>query len=390
MPIPKPRLRRNITPVFNQLFCQYTQNVSLKTNCMKRLYLWIGCLCCAFLASCGNLSEGEIKETTESGVVLIQNTSYYEVKLNNAGTLYFKGIDEEGDFVGIALERDSVEKNVSYGTGFFVAEDGLIATNAHVIADMVGEKQLSQSVNNVMGALKRLFAEAYNEKLEALREVERAYEIANYSDAVSYEQFYQIKNYRDALKQELNEYAEIYNGLDNVRPENAEINYHNEVSIAYNNTFVTKPEDFNPCVVIDYDKEHDLGLIQLKNKQTPEGKYIFEVPEEDPMENYSFMENITAKVSDDKNSKLCMIGYNLGPTLALTKEGVKSQINSGSISQQTKERLMYSIPSLPGSSGSPVLNMCGQLVAINYAGISTTQSFNYGVRVKYLRSLMDR
>ena len=90
---------------------------------MKRLYLWIGCLCCAFLASCGNLSEGEIKETTESGVVLIQNTSYYEVKLNNAGNLYFKGIDEEGDFVGIALERDSVEKNVSYGTGFFVSED---------------------------------------------------------------------------------------------------------------------------------------------------------------------------------------------------------------------------------------------------------------------------
>lgn len=357
---------------------------------MNRLCLWIGCLCCSLLAACNNLSEETIKQEAESGVVLIQNNSYYEVKFADGETIYFKGIDEEGNFERLATNRDSVEKNVSFGTGFFVSDDGLIATNAHVITDMTGQKQLSQSVSNLMITLKRLFAEAYNEKRETLAEVERAFQIARYSNAVSYEQFYRIRDYRQALQQELNEYVTIYNELDNLRAEDTEINYRNEISIAYNNTFITNPRDLAPCVVIDYDKEHDLGLLQLKDKQTPTGKHIFEVPAEDPLDNYSFQDNITAKLSDDKNSKLFMIGYNLGPTLALTKEGVKSQFNSGSISQQTKERLMYSIPSLPGSSGSPVLNLRGQLVAINYAGISTTQNFNYGVRVKYLRNLLNR
>ena len=108
------------------------------------------------------------------------------------------------------------------------------------------------------------------------------------------------------------------------------------------------------------------------------------------MEAYSWKENITKKISEDKNSKLFMTSFNLGPTLALTKEGIKSQFNSGSISQRTNERIMYSIPTLPGSSGSPVVNLQGQLVAINYAGLNGTQNFNYGIRVKYLKELIDK
>lgn len=51
---------------------------------------------------------------------------------------------------------------------------------------------------------------------------------------------------------------------------------------------------------------------------------------------------------------------------------------------------MYSIPTLPGSSGSPVVNLHGELVAINYAGLKETQNFNYGVRVKYLKDLINK
>ena len=74
----------------------------------------------------------------------------------------------------------------------------------------------------------------------------------------------------------------------------------------------------------------------------------------------------------------------------MTKEGIKTQFNSGTISQRTAERLMYSIPALPGSSGSPVVNMQGQLVAVNYAGLNGTQNFNYGIRVKYLKQLLEK
>ena len=133
-----------------------------------------------------------------------------------------------------------------------------------------------------------------------------------------------------------------------------------------------------------------MAILQLKDKKTPEGKYIFEVADEDPLEAYNWKENITKKISEDKNSKLFMTSFNLDPTLALTKEGIKSQFNSGTVSQRTNERLMYSIPALPGSSGSPVVNLQGQLVAINYAGLNGTQHFNYGIRVKYLKCLIDK
>ena len=73
-----------------------------------------------------------------------------------------------------------------------------------------------------------------------------------------------------------------------------------------------------------------------------------------------------------------------------TQEGMKSQFNSGSISQRTSERQMYSIPALPGSSGSPIVNLQAQLLAINFAGLNGTLSFNYGLRVKYLKNLIDK
>ncbi len=52
-----------------------------------------------------------------------------------------------------------------------------------------------------------------------------------------------------------------------------------------------------------------------------------------------------------------------------------------------QERVLYSIPTLPGSSGSPVWDENGDLIAINYAGINNTQSFNYGILSKHLIKL---
>ena len=137
------------------------------------------------------------------------------------------------------------------------------------------------------------------------------------------------------------------------------------------------------------DPQHDLAIIQLDSKVTPSENYIFNVPAVDPLNSYTFKDNMKKKAGEDKNSNVYMISFNLGPQLALTTEGIKSQINLGNISQKTDEQLLYSIPSLPGSSGSPVVNAQGELVAVNFAGLSTTQSFNYGIRVKFLYSLLQ-
>lgn len=357
---------------------------------MKKLFVFIACIVCMITTSCGNKSEQDIEKETSSGVVLVQNQSYYEVELSNGEKLYFSSYDENEEIKGIATDEDSVSVVTSYGTGFFISDDGQIVTNAHVVSNTVADKDVTKSVSKIVDALKKITLAMYNEYTEKYEAAVQAYNYANYSDEISYEDFYKIRDIKDALDEKRREYAETYNGLDEIDARESEIKYHNKISIAYNDTYVTSTTDFVSCVLTKIDPDHDLAILQLKDKKTPEGKYIFEVADEDPLETYSWKENITKKISEDKNSKLFMISFNLGPTLALTKEGIKSQFNSGTVSQRTNERLMYSIPALPGSSGSPVVNLQGQLVAINYAGLNGTQNFNYGIRVKYLKSLIDK
>ena len=356
---------------------------------MKKIFAFITCMICIITTSCGNKSEQDIEKEISSGVVLVQNQSYYEVDLSNGEKIFFSNYDEQDGIKGIATEEDSVEVVTSFGTGFFISKDGQIVTNAHVVSNTVADKDVTKSVSKIVDALKKITLAMYNEYTEKYEAAVQAYNYANYSDDISYEEFYKIRDIKDALDEKRREYAETYNGLDEINARDSEIKYHNKISIAYNDTYVTSTTDFVSCVLTNIDSEHDLAILQLKDKKTPEGKYIFEVADEDPLEAYSWKENITKKISEDKNSKLFMTSFNLGPTLALTKEGIKSQFNSGSISQRTNERIMYSIPTLPGSSGSPVVNLQGQLVAINYAGLNGTQNFNYGIRVKYLKELIE-
>lgn len=347
-------------------------------------------LMCLIMSSCGHKDERELEEQQSSGIVLVQNRSYYEVVLPNGNSLYFSSFDEKDGISGLAFDVDSVEIVRSYGTGFFVGEDGKIATNAHVVSSSVKEKEVKKSVGDIFDAIKQLLELEYDEKVSQLSDIQDAYNYANTSPSVSYADFYTIRDIRDNALAELEEMRSTYKAIDKIVVSDAEINYHNEVSVAYNDTHVNKDSDFSECVIINTDSEHDLALLQLKSKKTPEGKYVFLISEEDPYETYSFGDKVTSTLHGDKNEKLFLHGFNLGPTLAITEEGLKAQFTSGSVSQKTADRLMYSIPALPGSSGSPVVNKDGELVAINFAGLSEMQNFNYGVRVKHLRNLLNK
>lgn len=331
-------------------------------------------------SSCSNMSESDILKKINSGIVLVQNKSFFELNLPNGNSIYFASYDEKDGFKGMATEKDSIQYATSYGSGFFVSKDGKIATNNHVISANIDKKKVVNQFQNFLEALKEYYEKEYYE-YEVYRE-NIAAEINNkYYNGESFNFENVLYN---AVIQEMEEFSKVYNEINKIDMRDAEIIYHNEVSIAYNNEHVTSEADFISCVVLNTDKEHDVALLQLKNKKTPEDKYIFKVEDKDPLENVAWNER------KSKNDKLFMIGFNYGPNLAITSEGLKAQITQGSVSQQTSDRIMYTIPALSGSSGSPVVNQKAQLVAINYAGIKETQNFNYGIRVKYLEKLLEK
>ncbi|MDE5758778.1 MAG: hypothetical protein K2H85_09245, partial [Allobaculum sp.] len=290
--------------------------ISESTRLVARIILTL--IAVMALDSCGHMDDREIESLQSSGIVLVQNKSFFEVVLPNGGSMFFSSYDAEDGIHGLVFDADSVEMSKSFGTGFFVGTDGMIATNAHVISSSIEDKEVKKSVGEIFNAMKKYLEYEYDDKYERLEKIQDAYDYANRSSEVSYADFYAIRDLRDEAMAELREMQSMYKALDRIVVADAEIKYHNEVSIAYNDTHVTKDSDFIECVIHDKDSDHDLALIQLKNKHTPEDRYVFVVAEEDPFETYSMSDKITSKLSGDKNEKLYLHGFNLGPTLAVT------------------------------------------------------------------------
>lgn len=89
------------------------------------------------------------------------------------------------------------------------------------------------------------------------------------------------------------------------------------------------------------------------------------------------------------DQQLYMIGYNAGPTLATTKQGIQVQMTSGKVTQLPDgDRVLYSIPTMQGSSGSPVIDSKGRLVAVNFAKLRGSDNFNFGIPMNKIAAFL--
>lgn len=342
------------------------------------------------MVSCGfNKSAQDIYDEMSSGVVLIQNRYYYSITTATMDTYYFSRL-ENGEFIGLEFNEEDVEPSISNGTGFFISEQGEILTNKHVANPELSKIEVNLAhgkfIEQLLARLSRLKTEQAREYQELNEQKAQSIEYNPYWNRYEYNQakINEISRRQNALQEDYRKIERLQRSLAN-SGNHLEIELHSELSIAYNDTHISRHSDLQSAVLLrEADDDVDLALIQLSNKKTPQDKYIFSI-ESGRDAWWSFQSE-----KPQLQESLYMMGYNGGIGISKTDKGLKVQINEGAVSQEEAScRILYSIPALPGSSGSPVVDSYGNLVAVNYAGIASTQNFNYGIPLACVQTFLN-
>lgn len=364
---------------------------------MKLFRLLLVVLITTVLFGCKKKPE-EIFNEEKSGVVLICNEFYYDITLANGNHIYFSGLDDKGRFVNLTSDLNEIRNNpgILNGTGFFIDDKGRILTNRHVAAPEVDKETVKENLNAIIEGYAEyieLLQDSMDQRYQAIQEYkehllyqnENDYDPYDYTDSseinednnsyVNEDEYNALESELDNLRQQYAQAQQMKNEVrSNILQDNFTIQLHPQYGIAYDGSNVQSWNDFmkQPCVMlrVSQDAGSDLALLQLKSQKTPSERYIFDL---DP-------NGDSKDVKLEINQQVYMIGYNQGVTLAQTSNGINAQFTSGTITQQPDgNRVLYSIPAMQGSSGSPIVDDEGRLVAVNFASLQGSDNFNFGV-----------
>ncbi|WP_241143742.1 S1 family peptidase [Cognataquiflexum rubidum] len=345
---------------------------------MKRIIkLNILFLFCAFSCIPKTLDPKEIYDLYRRSVVLIKNEYFFKLTFKNGIELFF--IIENNEPIIMADKEEAIQKSmVSFGTGFFIDGNGKIATNSHVVFPTANQIDIGQNISTHFAEARNKIRGEIIEAKSLLTKIAEYYQ--EYQNVLGYEEKEELIEKHEVTEKKLMELEIVYNLLNFQENEYTLTIERVSLGIVYDDTFIENDLDFQGCMPLENSRSEDidLAIIQLKNKKTPSDIKFFDI------------NTLSEKHDLNLNDDVHMIGYNRGLGLALTEEGIKSQFNSGKITQDiTRTQVLYSIPSLPGSSGSPIFNSLGRLVAINFASVTNSQGFNFGVPASHLLSLYN-
>lgn len=365
---------------------------------MKKIII-LSLTVCLFTCCQKQKTPEQLFEERASGVVVILNEYYYEMKLPNGNSVYFTGFDNDGDLENFTPDIDEIKKNrqIMTGTGFFINSKGVILTNRHVAQPQLDMTRAKDAYMSLVKDVKEFLEYGKSQLQQQYVELERQkkdlyiYDLDTNSYYYDSKKLSEINNRQNEIEQGYNETVQMIEGLNGIDPSSLKIQSVCKIGLAYNDTYVTNEEDFfgnNECVVTKVSEKDDvdLALIQLKNQTTPEKAYVFDVTGESKQEK-DFIEKINDLINNEKDDgqlkidqQLYMIGYNAGLLLGTTKQGIKVQMTSGKLTQLPDgQRLLYSIPAIQGSSGSPIIDAQGNLIGVNFAKLNGTDNFNFGI-----------
>lgn len=258
----------------------------------------------------GKMNPEEIYAQYKKSVVLIYNEYAFRLKVGDYDLS--KVISGMPDNVYLN-EKDEVVAGTTgvMGTGFFVSNDGKIATNRHVVTLMGQEEAIAQYIKKVVS---NVLLESYNYD----------YRVVNYVN-------------------------------------NLTVNYVSSLSVAMNDAHLSDARDLTPCTLlrVSDNAQLDVAVIQINSKQTPSNvTKIIDVSD----------------ISSDKDlamgKSLYTIGFPNGLDWALTQQGVQATNESGSVNQTVNDYVYgHNINTTHGASGSPIFDSKGKFAGIIVSGM---------------------
>lgn len=387
----------------------------------KIIVLWQILMFASVFVGCTNTPVQKTPEQLfgeySSGVVLIYCEYYYSLTLPTGMRMYMTGISDAGEVENVTTNENIIKQNCNrqFGTGFFIDSKGDIMTNRHVVNVSLDENNAKQQI---VASLRRK-CQAYIDSMELAKQAyvelqEQKNECYNYdyygNIYTDDEKIQQINELMSVVELRYNEWKQLCDFIyANSDSRGIRIETISRIGIAYNNTRINSFNDFlgaNSCVVrkISRRDNADLAIIQLNSRKTPELSYIFDITGMastdkatssifDYFQRMIFGQRANSRGEAEKlkiNQQLYMIGYNHGISIAQTRDGIKAQMTGGKITQLPDgERLLYSIPTMQGSSGSPLFDEEGTFRGVNFAKATLNDDFNFGIPINLIKNFLE-
>ncbi len=319
-------------------------------------------------------------DTYKKSVVLVKNQYYYTGQFSNGEKVHFY-LDKSGQVKYYDSRKNAIsDPRIAYGTGFLISSDGEIATNRHVINPLQNEESIRKELNS--HSFKKLKASTF--QIDSINQLIGRIELILKDKAE--------KAYVSTRKEILvNQLGELKSDREKIQrllqsppfdpDQTFIITERVKLEVVIDNTEETNVAklDFYTCDVRNESKDLDLDLaiIAIEN-----GMY------KTSFNHFIDLSKTKTYIESSLSDEVFMIGFSLNVTAGKNPEQFIPEIRKGKIEKlPSSKRLQYSIVSYPGSSGSPIFDLKGNLVAVNFAKTSDNMNLSFGIPAQYLHDL---